>query len=140
MFATGYKKTFQAHLGDTSAYGNIFYMSYHRWIAITKEDFFNENVSGFSDLFKMGGIKLFVLRSSLKMFGEGRLHDRIEVQLTCKTIRRVRVELVFRCYNLSEEKLIAESNNIIIFVDKGNKPLAIQDKIKQALLSIKAEV
>jgi hypothetical protein len=64
MFAKSacpYEEKFKAHLDDTSSYGNVHYMAFHRWIAHTKEDFFLKNAKDFSLYFKNDGVRLVVL-------------------------------------------------------------------------------
>lgn len=130
-----YAKTFEVHLGDTSAYGNAYYLTYHRWIAFTKEDFFIEKVKGFSDLFSRQGIKLFVLKSSLRIFGECKLHDKVEIRMSCLRVKKLKAELLFKCHKLNGHE-VAESENIIVFVDKDNQLLSIPEEIRSSLLEV----
>lgn len=138
MTTNFYQERFVAHLQDTSAYGNVYYFSYHKWVAITKENFFISKVAGFSDLFKKQGMKLFVLQSSLKLFGEAGLHDMIIIQLTCSLLKKIKAQLTFKCFNV-EGKELAISENIIVFVNNRNELIPIPDNIRKALLSISGE-
>ena len=135
MATNSYKESFRAYLSDTSAYGNVYYFSYHRWVAITKENFFINKVSGFSDLFHKHNMKLFVLQSSLSISNEAKLHEVITVILTCTLLKKLKAILSFIIYN-SEGKQLAESLNTIIFVNSKNEIIPIPDNIRQALLSI----
>jgi len=127
-----YQKKFRAYLEDTSAYGNVYYFTYHHWVALAKESFFLDKAKGFSNLFKQYGIKLFVLRSSLKIYGETKIHDEVVVTLSCILLKKLKAHLLFKCYNINGEQ-IAESENVIAFVDSQNKIMPIPDDIRKAL-------
>ncbi|MFA4858287.1 MAG: acyl-CoA thioesterase [Candidatus Margulisiibacteriota bacterium] len=131
-----HKETFRASLSDTSCYGNVFYLSYHRWVVIAKENFFLENVEGFSALFRDEGIKLIVLESSLRIYKEIRLHDEIYVFVGCSSLKKLKAHLEYIFVDF-EGKTIAEAANKIIFLNSNNKIIPIPGEVFRALSSIK---
>lgn len=129
-----YKKKFIAHLSNTSSYGSVYYVTYHHWAAMTKEQFFLETVPGFSNLFFKDGIRLAVLESNLKIHQPLALHDRVEVDLICAKLTPVRAELR---YSIIRNGIVtAEAFNKIVFTNSGYKLIKMPLSIFKALESI----
>jgi acyl-CoA thioesterase FadM len=130
-----YREKFIVHLEDTSAYDNAYFITYHKWVAITKENFFIKEVKDFSDYFHNKGMNLFVLRSALKLFAEAKLHDEIYVDMSCVVLKKLKAELLFKIFN-KDNKLLAQSNNVIIFMGSDKKVIPIPDNARKALEAI----
>ena len=127
-----HKENFRAGLSDTSCYGNVFYLSYHRWVAIAKENFFLKNVKGFSRLFRDKGIKLVILESSLKIYKEIKLHEEVSILVSCFLLKKLKALLRYVFVD-SEGNKIAEAANKMIFIDCNNKIIPIPKEVFQAL-------
>ena len=135
IFQKSFTEEFIVHLSDTSCYGMAFYLSYHKWIASTKEKFFIKNVPQFTQMFSNEGIKLIVLENYLKIYRELNLHEVVKVNLVCSEIKRIKVKLNYQLLN-SENLLVAEGYDQIAFVDSFGKPIMLPDKIMFALKKI----
>lgn len=131
-FENHYREKFRVHLADTSSYGNAFYLSFHRWIANIKENYLIEKVPGFSQFFNEQGIKLVVTQSTLKVFREVKLHEEITIIMFCPALKKIKAELKYMIYNSKNEK-VAESENVICFLDRNNELILIPEQIHKAL-------
>ena len=127
---------FTVYLSDTSCYGNVFYLIYHKWVATAKENFFLEKVQGFTNLLKEHGIRLIIFESYLKIFRELRLHDKVSVFISCSTLKKLKAHLKYVLVDKNGEK-VAEAENKLVFVNRDGKIIAIPEVIHQALLMIK---
>jgi len=130
-----YRENYRVYLVDTSCYGNVFYLSFHRWIANIKERYLMGKVPEFSDYFQKQGIKLIVVESVLKIFKEVKLHEDIKIALYCTILKKIKAELKYVILNKKDEK-VAEAENTICFLDKNNKYMLIPKTIRAALEEI----
>lgn len=126
---------FWVHLIDTSSYGIAFYVSYHRWVATAKENYFVKNVPGFTGLFTSRGIKLLILESHLKIHKEVRLHEEIKVYISCTILKKLKTHLNYVIVNDNND-LIAEAENKVVFTDNNGSLMAIPEEVRKALQSI----
>ncbi|OGC04519.1 hypothetical protein A3H38_02310 [candidate division WOR-1 bacterium RIFCSPLOWO2_02_FULL_46_20] len=131
-----YREDFRAHLADTSCYGNVFYLIYHKWVATAKENFFLKKVEGFTNLLQQHGIKMLVFESSLKLFRELHLHDKVSVYIHCPILKKMKAHLKYILVD-GEGQKIAEAENKLAFVDRGGKIIPIPEVVFQALETIR---
>lgn len=130
-----HREDFKVHLIDTSSYGIAFYVSYHRWIATAKENFFVKKVPGFTELFTSKGIKLLILESHLKISKEIKLHEDIRVYITCSLLKKIKAHLNYVITDKNGE-LIAEAENKIVFTDSSGSLSTIPEQVHKALQTI----
>lgn len=128
-------KSFQAYLFDTTCYNNCSYLAYFQWAAITKESFLISKVKNFTSFFNKKGIKLLVLESSIKINKEVKLHDKIKIKMSCRSLKKLKAELFYEI--LSNDNIpIASTVDKIVFLNKDNKIIEIPDSIFNAFSSI----
>jgi acyl-CoA thioesterase FadM len=128
-----YKKDFLVHLNETSSYGVVYYVGYHYWTALTKEEFFLEKVPNFNKFFPEQNIKLLVIDSALKIIREIKLHDRVQVYLYCEKLKRISADLKYVI--ISDNQVVAHGFNKIIFM-QDDKIIIIPEIISKALKGI----
>ena len=131
-----YCNSFKVHLSDTSQYGSAYYVAFDMWISHTKENFFLDHCPDLTTLFTEQGIRsLLVVESTLKLYKEAYLHEKVSIYLYCGKLKKMAPVLKFFIVNEAGE-LIGEAMNKVIFMNKDQKLIPAPTSIHNALSSI----
>lgn len=116
------------YLGDTNAYGNVYFARYFDWQGMAREEFFKQLLTDYKK-FINSGLKLITLEANVEYKTEAKLYDKIDIGVKPTNVTMTTCELLFEYTNKDTMQIIAKGKQRIGFADAKNKIVPIPEDI-----------
>ena len=112
--------------------GIVYYSNYFVYFEIGRIEFLRNHGISYAEIEKEN-IFLAVVEAHCKYRAPAMFDDLLVVKTCLSKMKLARVEFCYEIRRINEEKLIAEGSTLLACLDINRKPIAIPEKVKNAL-------
>ncbi len=126
------KKYYNYHITvtfqDTNVFGNVYFSKYFEWQGKVREQLLFENYPEIINDLKSGnGFATEYAHVDFKQ--EAFVFDVIEIKTTVSDLSRTRIEFTFDYYNKSNNLLLAQGRQAVVWVNSQHRPSLMPDEL-----------
>ncbi|MDD5506182.1 MAG: thioesterase family protein [Candidatus Omnitrophica bacterium] len=119
---------------DTDCGGVVYYANYLKYLEEARTEYMDQRGLPVKKLAE-DGVLFVVARQEIDYKSPAAYGDLIDIKTTVSDIGAAKIEFVYEIKKGAEGKIIASARTILVCVDRGLKPQAIPDKVREKIIT-----